>query len=186
MDSEELKIISLVSSDIISKSDAIICLEGDGQERTKRALEIFKQGFAPVIIVSGGYDNPPFSIIASKMADYLLGQGVKKSEIIVEQISQNTRGQALEVMKMAKEKKWEKLILVASIFHQPRAYLTFLKAMDELGLKILIINASVENQHPSQELLDLEFKKIKEYGEKGHVFTFNQVFEYQKWKEQQI
>jgi uncharacterized SAM-binding protein YcdF (DUF218 family) len=187
MNSEESKIMSLVISDPILKSDAVVCLEGDGQKRTKRALEIFEDGLAAVVIVSGGYDNPPFSIIAPLMADYLVQNGIQREKIIIEANSQNTREQAIEAMKIVKKMKWKRIILIASHFHQARAFLTFLKAMEDLKLKIVIINAPAkDSSKPSEKLLDEEFKKIKDYEKKGHVFTFNQALEYQKWKKAQI
>ena len=185
MNLEESKIMSLVLSDPILKSDAVVCLEGDGQERTKKALEIFKNGLAPIIIVSGGYDNPPFSIVALKMAEYLIKEGAQKEKIIIEPNSQNTREQAEEVMKIVKENNWKRIILVASQFHQLRAYLTFLKAMKDANMKIVIINAPVGDKS-RKKLLEEEFKKIKEYEKKGHIFTFNQALEYQIGKEAQV
>lgn len=176
-------ILKIVLSEGLSKADAIVCLEGDGQERTKKTLKIFKEGWAPIIIVSGGYDNPPFSIIAEKMAGFLVQKGVPEKKIIVEQNSKNTREQAEEVAKIIKRKSFKKIILVASDFHQLRAYLTFLKALQDLNLKITVINAPAKDNHKS--LLEQEFKKIKEYQKKGHIFTFKEALKYQKWKEKQ-
>jgi len=176
-------LLDLVLKEHISNADAIVCLEGDGQNRTEKALELFQQGFAPLIIVSGSYDNPPFSIVAKKMADYLVKKKVPKEKIIIEKNSQNTREQAEEVFKIIVEKKIKKIILVASEFHQLRAYLTFLKAMEDLGSKIVIVNVPAEDKY--KELFDAELKKIKEYQKKGHIIDFKKVLEYQIWKENQ-
>jgi uncharacterized SAM-binding protein YcdF (DUF218 family) len=177
------KLLNLVLKEKILKADAIICLEGDGQNRTKKALELFKNDFAPLIIVSGGYDNPPFSIVAFEMAEYLVKNGATKEKIIIEEISQNTREQAEEVLKIAQQKGFKKIILVASEFHQLRAYLTFLKVAEEFNLKILIINAPAEDEH--KNLFNKELAKIEGYQKRGDVLEFEKALEYQTWKENQ-
>jgi len=97
-------------------------------------------------------------------------------------------------MKIVKEKKWKKIILVVSHFHQPRAYLAFLRAMKDLNFKIQIFNAPVRelswfnktslNKNRLQ-LLEEELKKIKKYIKKGHLVTIKEAIDYQKWKEKQ-
>lgn len=191
---EILKLIAVVSNDWPRKSDVIVCLEGDGLNRAKKTIELFKEKWAKNIVVSGGYNNPPFSIPAKDLAKFLIKKGIPQKRIILEENSQNTYEQSLEVMKLVKEKNWEKIILVASYFHQPRAYLTFLKTMKNLNLKIQIFNTSVRelpwfnktSLGPNRfQLLELELKKINQYIKKGHLVAIREALEYQKWKEKQ-
>src|SRR5439155_2951509 len=42
----------------IAKADAIVVLGGEAQHRPQRALELYRQGAAPVIIISGAGDWP--------------------------------------------------------------------------------------------------------------------------------
>ena len=46
--------ISLVDNDLICESDAIVLLEGDGLNRFRHAIQLFKNGLAPLIVFSGG------------------------------------------------------------------------------------------------------------------------------------
>jgi len=195
MDFEELKILASVLTEPLSKADAMVCLEGDGQERAKEALRLFNQGWAPLIIVSGGNNKIKFSVPADKMADYLIKNGIPENKIIIESGSQNTKEQAEQTMGIVKTKGFKKIILIASNFHQPRAFLTFLKGMENARMNIVIINAPVRDlswfdnnvfEKPRIDLLQDEFLKIKEYSEKGHVFSIDKAIEYQKWKEKQI
>ena len=165
----------MVLNEGLSRADAVVCLEGDGQKRAKKALEIFKAKWAPIIVVSGGYDNPPFSIKADKMAEYLIKKNTPKEKIIIESKSKNTSEQAMEVMKIIKNNNWGKIILVASDFHQARAYLTFLRAMDNARIKIIIINAPAKRGPLNADLTGEEFKKIKEYEKKGHTFSYSEL-----------
>lgn len=172
--------IGKILDNSIEKSDAIVCLEGDGYHRVKKSLELFQRGLAKNIVISGGLNNPPFSLPAKVLLKFFLENGVNRKKIILEEVSLNTLQQAREVMKLVKAKKWRKIILVASDFHQLRAFLTFLKAMNDAKLKIRIFNVSVFRNKP--ECFKEEIKKIKEYGERGHLVSFSEALKYQKWK----
>lgn len=195
MNLEALKLIAVTNSDSVKQADVIVCLEGDEYLRPEKSVELFQQKMAPLILISGGVrGGEPFSIPPEKIEKYLLDKGMKKNNILIESVSQHTRGQAEEVMKIVKERQWKSIILVASAFHQPRAFLTFLKAMKEQNLMIKVFNAPALHswftpssvQSTRMELLQKEIEKIEEYQKKGHVATLQEAFEYQKWKEQQL
>lgn len=191
---EKINFLAVVYNDLIKKSDAVVCLEGDGYNRIGRTVKIFLNGLAKNILISGGFTGcPPFTIPAVKLAKKI-PNSVPKNKIIIEGNSQNTFEQGAEVMKIVKIKKWKKIILVASHFHQPRAYLTFLKAMQNAKLKIRIFNAPARDLLWFKKtalgksrigLLKDEFDKIDEYFKKGHLASINKAIEYQKWKEKQ-
>ncbi len=191
---DRIKLIAIIYNDLIKKSDAIICLEGDDLNRVKKTVELFKNGWAKKILISAGYDNPPFCLLADVFLKEFLKMGIPKNKIIIEDKAQNTYEESIGVLKMAKKRKWKKIILVVSHFHQPRAYLTFLKAMKDLNLKIQIFNAPVRELSwfdktslnlSRLQLLEKEFEKMDEYIKKGHLATIKEVITYQKWKERQ-
>lgn len=188
------KFIVLVNNDCIKKSDAIVLLEGDGYSRVDKAAELYHMKYSDKVIFSGGFDDPKSGAFNHyKVLPKMIECGIKEKDIIIEDNSKNTRQQGEEIMKMIKENNWKRILLVASGFHQYRAYLTFLKCMKDLNMLIEIINAPETNLKWYEEnswgkridLLDLEFKKIEEYSKKGHLFNYDEVFEYQKWKELQ-
>jgi len=188
------KLIVLVDNDCIKKADAIILLEGDGLNRYHKAVDLYQAGFADKIVFSGGitnqaYGSIPFSIIYPE----LINKGIPSTSIIHESTSQNTREQAIEVINLAKLNGWNKLILVASHYHQYRAYLTFLKEILDTNSNILLYNAPAVDLKWFEEtgwgkrfdLLEDEFDRIEKYTELSHLVSYNEVIEYQKWKEQQ-
>lgn len=192
---DKIKLITMVLSDPMWPSDAVVCLEGDGKDRINKTINLFGQKLAKKIVISGGYNNPPFSLPAKYLVKYLMKRGVLRKNIILEENSQNTYEQGMEVMKIVKKNKWNDIILIASPFHQARAYLTFLKAMKDSGLKIRILNAPVRGLSwfdktslnlSRLQLLEEEFKKIKEYARKGHIATIEEAIKYQKWKERKL
>ena len=188
------KCIAIIDNDILRKSDAIVLLEGDGLHRYQKTVDLYNQGWANKIIFSGGitdyeYGSFPFS----EVLPHILETGVPKECIIHESRSLNTKEQATEVVRIAREKNWNKLILVASHEHQYRAYLTFLRQVLNLDIPIILYNAPARNLGWFKdsgwgiryERLELEFQRIEKYAKLGHLASFKEVIEYQKWKEQQ-
>ena len=186
--------ITLVDNDLIQKSDAIILLEGDGFNRYNHAVDLYLTGFAPRIVFSGGitnhnYGSIPFDIIKP----LILSRGVKPNELIHEYKSGNTKEQADNIIEMAIINGWKKLILVASPYHQYRAYLTFLKSISINQSSISLFNSSAKNLSwffaekwgTRIILINQEFSRIDKYSEFGHLATFSEAIIYQKWKEMQ-
>lgn len=168
------------------KSDAIVWLQGDRFDRGLKTLELFNNGWAPKIIISGndeligpGKRPGENNVSLQEMKQWLLERGLNNKDIIVENQSFNTRDQALNVLNLVKKNEWKQIIIVGSMPHyQARYFLTFLKAAEELSWGGKIINQFVmiaDNKKPggrkkvAKELMANEFKKIDEYQVKGHV-----------------
>lgn len=184
--------ISIVDNDLICKSDAIILLEGDGLNRYQHAIQLFKQGWAPLLVFSGGIINREYgSFPYEEIEPLLLKEGISEKCLLHEAISQHTRQQAEEILKLGVKNGWKSIILVASPYHQYRAYLTFIKVMFEMNRMVLIYNSPAKNLTwftPNLwgdrfTCLQREFDRIEKYSELGHVTTYNEAIMYQKWKE---
>ena len=195
MITEREKILAIVDNDCLSTSDAIILLEGDGFDRFRKAVSLYKQGKAPKIVFSGNitdydYGSYPFAEVLPRM----LEAGVPEEDIIHEDKSLNTHEQAVEVVSMAQERGWKKLILVASHEHQYRAYLTFLREVLDSKSGITLYNAPARNLDwfvdkgwgTRFERLEAEILRIEKYTEMGHLANAQEVIDYQKWKEAQL
>ena len=188
------KIIALVDNDCLRVSDAIVLLEGDGLNRYQKAVDLYNGKWADKIVFSGGitdyeYGSFPFTDVLP----HILETGVPHNAIVHENRSLNTRDQAVEVIKMALENGWKKLILVATHDHQYRAYLTFLRVILDNCPTLLLYNAPVRNLRWFTETgwgirfdrLQNEFERIEKYSQMGHLATPKEVIDYQIWKEQQ-
>ena len=176
-------IIAITSNDIIKKSDAVIWLEGDGLTRMAEVARIYNAQLADWIVITGGATHArPFTTPAGELAEELYKTGIPQDKIIIEGQSQNTFEQGTEIMKIVAQKGWQKIILVASHYHQLRAYLTFLQAMNNAGLKIKIYNSPARDRN-NKELYAGELKKIEAYRAKGHIYPVEDALKYQAWKE---
>jgi uncharacterized SAM-binding protein YcdF (DUF218 family) len=100
----------------------------------------------------------------------------------------------VEVIKLAQQKNWLRIILVATHEHQYRAYLTFLREVLDSKSGIILYNAPVRNLGWFSETgwgirflrLEKEFERIELYLSRGHLASFKEAIDYQKWKEEQV
>ena len=169
---------ALVFSGPLKQADAIVVLTGeDAIPRADTAFQLLKQGAAQVIVLTGNMDDPPAKQDAKRVAAYLMGQGLAPDRIVLESRATQTREQAVNVVAMAVERGWARLLLCVSAYHTPRAYLTFLRALQDIGkaeaIQIVAVPASQSAWFRTPDgvasmtrvqLLDLEFSKIALYG----------------------
>ncbi len=122
------------------KSDALIVLGAQIWHRTpkmallyrlEKALELYKSGYAPYIIVSGGQGKDEETSEADVMKQWLVEKGVDASKIFEEAKSTST----YENLKFSKEimskNNFKSAIIVSNDFHIFRA----LRLSDRLGIK---------------------------------------------------
>lgn len=185
-------IMAIVDNDCFTKSDAAILLEGDGLFRFQKAVELYNKEQVSKIVFSGNvidkdYGSYPFE----EVKPYIIHGGVREEDIIHEANSTQTKEQAVEVVKMAIERGWKKLALVASHDHQYRAYLTFLREVLDKKSGIILYNTPVRNLNwfvdsgwgMRFDRLISEFERIEKYSAMGHLANAQEVIDYQKWKE---
>jgi len=188
------KFIALAANMIISKSDAIIILQGDKDNRIAHACDLYKNEYSNNIVFSGDalnfdYGSYPLSYLEEtfKENNFLF------ENIIHENKSKNTKEQAQYVIQLCLKNNWKSIILIISNFHQYRAYLTFIQELINQKLDTVIkmynspCNLSWFEKNAwgvRHELLENEFEKINFYQEKGDVCSYDKAIEYIKWIEQ--
>lgn len=89
-------------------------------ERMDRGIELFRQGYAPAMILSGGdrYAGRPE---AEAMADYGRRHGIPPEVMLVEGHSLSTAQNAANIAAIAGAHGWRTVILVTSPYHARRA-----------------------------------------------------------------
>lgn len=190
------KFIILINNDQLRQSDAIIILEGDGPYRIGKGCELYHSKMAPNLVFSGGISDPGYGSYPLEMVkDEFEKHNVSIADIIHEDKSLHTRQQAEQIIRICEERQWKSLILVASHYHQFRAYLAFLKVLQEKGLdrSLIIWNAPVTTLPWFEKLpwgqrftlLEQEFERIAKYTSMGHLSSFEDAINYQQWKELQ-
>jgi uncharacterized SAM-binding protein YcdF (DUF218 family) len=101
-----------------ARADVIILLGGGAHERPVRAAELFDQGAAPRILISGAGD---YSI----NRHVLITNGIPAAKIGVEDASKTTRENAEFCYKILRAENVHSAIIVTSWYHSRRALKTF-------------------------------------------------------------
>lgn len=99
---------------------------GGYQERVRRAVDLYQQGFAPRVIVSSGF------VFAFKEAEVMRGlaiaNGVPPDAIVLETQAANTHQNVLYTREILERGGWRRILLVSSPYHMRRALMTWRKA----------------------------------------------------------
>ena len=130
-------------SDPLAKADAIIAISGDTGARTDTAVALWKQGYAPLLIFSGGSSDPQSVASAELMKRSAVAAGVPENAIAVEGASATTEENAERVAELMKTRGIASAILVTSPYHQRRAAMLFEREFDRASLRF--------TNHPAED-----------------------------------
>ena len=99
----------------------------DGADRVRKAAQLYNEGFASIVIVSGG--NQPWSPFEESEAEsiqtLLVERGVPAESIVLESDSRNTRENAFNSVALMEKLECGKPLLVTSAAHMKRAVAAF-------------------------------------------------------------
>jgi uncharacterized SAM-binding protein YcdF (DUF218 family) len=158
----------LVVNEPPARSDAIIILGGGDGEREQLASTLYKQGYAPVIIVSnGGTRGHPSTVYAKCEIEWLRGYGVPEVAIVPEFEAQSTYGNAVYSEQVMRRHGWKSALVVSSSYHMRRAQYIFNKIYAGSGIRLTYCAAPVVGYVPERWWASYA----------GRLFTFS---EYEK------
>ena len=107
-------------------ADAIVAVSGgDTDARTDEAIRLYKQKWSSLLIMSGAAADKTGLSNAEAMKRRALSQGVPDKNIIIEDHSETTKQNAVEVKSVITARKMKRIILVTSGYHMRRAQLEF-------------------------------------------------------------
>ncbi|MEO8821154.1 MAG: YdcF family protein [Ginsengibacter sp.] len=164
----------------LEKVDCILALGSHDLRVAERAAELYLQGFAPLLVMSGGLGNFTQDIWTEKEADKFAaiatGKGVPAEAILIENNSTNTGENILFTQKLLKEKNLnpQSFIVVQKPYMERRSYATFKKHWPDKILLVTSPQISFE-EYPTQEIpmervINImlgDLQRIKFYPEKG-------------------
>ena len=132
----------------LPRADAIVVL-GGGQyawlrhrnvdpslvERSRLAsgARAWRDGRAPLVILSGGRSGGHGLTEAGRMAEVIVRLGVPRSALLLEERSRDTADNARYTAELARQRHLRRILLVTSAVHMPRASLLFREA----GLQVV-------------------------------------------------
>jgi len=179
----------------LPKAEAIVILGGatrpqiyprpgvDVSEEGDRILygaQLYREGKAPIVILSGGRTLDWQGVSASESADMatlIVNMGVPASAILQDPTSLNTHENAVNVQKILQQRGIKKVLLVTSALHMPRslkifqkqgidaiaAPTDFLVSTEELDSSSDTLGYRLLNALPDARNLDRLTRSLKEY-----------------------
>ena len=104
------------------------------EERIRHGLDLYRQGYAPKLIFTGGFGGAGARFSESQVARrYALKQDIPAQDILIENRSRTTRQNLIEAKRLMDAHGMRRAILVSDPLHMARA----LRLSDELGIDAL-------------------------------------------------
>jgi uncharacterized SAM-binding protein YcdF (DUF218 family) len=110
-------------------ADAIVSLDGDRPRRLRKAVELAASGAAASLVIVRGEDVAPELFTARSLPFNVVSVVPEPS---------TTRGEARVVARLAEQRGWQRLLVVTSAYHVPRARLIFRRA---LACELVLVSA---------------------------------------------
>ncbi len=127
------ELMKLMEEEEPEQADAIVWLQGDKLDRLEKVVELCIKPLAANIIISGNSTNSHYddfvsleAMVEGVLADLSTSSTPLSLRILVDQEAKNTYEHPEGVLSIAREMGWKRLLLVTSLYHQPRAFLAFL------------------------------------------------------------
>ena len=172
----------LAITDELEPSDIIFLFGSPSLRTPRKGAELFKKGLASYVVCTGHFsateDDAFKATLAEAYSDELIKNGVPKDRIIVQDKSKNTPEDIKLAVPILEENNipHKNAILVASSFHQRRAYATFKKLQPKIKTincpHIRVDESLINKDSPRYNILDnliKEYEKIQLYGDKSDL-----------------
>ena len=164
------------------KADVIVCLAGKNVERSLAVVDAYRKGLAPYIFMAKKSKPDGFEYLTKKVrtypADFDLFTSIMEGFQIPEKVIlspvdrvDNTLDEARLVHKFVLDRGFKSLILITSLTHSRRAWLTFTKVFKDDGIKIISLPSHYQRFNPKDwwkkrkciKGLVLEYQKVIYY-----------------------
>ncbi|WP_245439016.1 YdcF family protein [Bradyrhizobium sp. SK17] len=119
-----------VETDPPHNADGIVVLTG-GSSRVSDAMELLAHGYGKRLLISGVHPTNDASDISRSVPD---SQGLMSCCVDLDRSAVNTRSNAAETRRWARERGFKSLIVVTSNYHMPRAIVELSHAMPDITL----------------------------------------------------
>ena len=181
----------------LEKADAILVLCSHDKRVAERGAQLFLEGWAPLLIFSGGLGTITSGLWTEPEADQFAkvaaGLGVPQEKILIENKSTNTGENVVFTRRLLAAKKinLEKFILVQKPYMERRSYATFRKLWPEKEALVTSPQVSfaeyltdyTNSELSSDDVVSImvgDLQRIKLYPEKG--FQIFQEIPEEVWK----
>jgi uncharacterized SAM-binding protein YcdF (DUF218 family) len=129
---------------------------GETADRFIQPLLLYKKGIVKKLLITGGNVNIKGLKIdetqeSKKVKEVLIAMGIKEKDIYLEEQARNTHENAVYTKQLLNPHLKEKMVLVTSAMHMPRAKACY----DKEGFKVVVYPADIKKKDTSAGILDL-------------------------------
>jgi uncharacterized SAM-binding protein YcdF (DUF218 family) len=130
----------LQREDTLQHADAIFVLAGTHLERPLEAVDLYKGGYAPLVVLSPGRTEPAEWLVRAKGVDFppesrnarnaLVQLGVPAAAVLeLPESVDNTAAEANLLRELVISRRWTRVIIVTSKYHLRRAGFAFRRGL---------------------------------------------------------
>lgn len=151
----------LQHEDPLSHADAIFVLAGTRAERWLGAVDLYREGYAPTIVLSPGIIEPaefwlrsrgiPFPAESELARTAMVRMGIPDGSILTpfENVD-NTAAEAQLLERLSQAHHWTRVIIVTSKYHTRRAGFAFRRALKHSGVTIIMRATRYDDADPAR------------------------------------
>lgn len=150
----------LQHEDPLQHADALFVLAGSRLERALEAVDLYQAGYAPVLLLSPGREEPAevvararglrFPREAEPLRDALTGIGIPPDAVVIGAGSaDNTADEAAILRNVARERRWRRVIVVTSKYHTRRAGFAMRRALEGTGVQVIVHASRYDSADPA-------------------------------------
>jgi uncharacterized SAM-binding protein YcdF (DUF218 family) len=150
----------LQHEDPLQKADAIFVLAGTRLERPLEAVDLYKEGYAPLIVLSPGRPEPGewmlrerkirFPLEVELQRDALMQLGVPPAAVVATSgYVDNTAQEANLLLAMVQANHWKRVIIVTSKYHTRRSAFAFRRGLAGTGAEVVMRASRYDRSDPA-------------------------------------
>ena len=126
-----------------ASADLIVVLGGDNGNRVIQAAELWRQGFAPRLLMTGLSNSPeearPYYL--NWRAQFLLDRDVPREAILYDDYSGNSWEEAVNTFALLQARGWKRVIVVSDPPHMRRLRWVWGKVFDGSGIDVSLVSS---------------------------------------------
>jgi uncharacterized SAM-binding protein YcdF (DUF218 family) len=151
----------LASEDPLDKADVIFVLAGTQMERPLEGADLYREGYAPRIVLTREELEPAFAVLERRGAhmssqverarDVLLTLGIPPTAIMLpDKLHGSTAAEAVTLRDLARANAWRTVIVVTSKMHLRRARFAMERELAGTGIQVRMRGSRYDDARPER------------------------------------
>jgi uncharacterized SAM-binding protein YcdF (DUF218 family) len=132
------------------RADLLVSLGGDDGGRSDRALELYRQGFAGRILLTGpeGAHSKTRVRRLNWRARYLVEEGVPEQALLYDRVSRNSWEEAVSALRLMQSLKLDRVLVVSDPPHMRRLSWVWGKVFEGSGKRFILVATDMDDWDP--------------------------------------